>query len=250
MSVFRLSNQIFSRDLTASELSVYAYLCSIHAEINILNESVIHVKQTTIAENCCIGSVQTVKKIIDNLIQKGLLRIIERSVKRNGHRGTYYYSVKKMPCNKEYFFVERTIFRQLNTRQMFIYLFLSKSFDNNINDCWNSYSDIAQQTGMKRELVIETINELAEMKFIVRMKRKSKENKKVFIDNHYQIIKYILGHIHKKKARMFSQNIRTNATNKCHNHKKQDYYNSFFRKSQVFSGNFFYVRGSPEIVSH
>lgn len=79
-------------------------------------------------------------------------------------------------------------------------------------DSWNSYNDIAEQTGMKRETIIETIAELEKMKLLRKSRRKSKDNKRVFVDNHYFLIVYITGKIRKhckKIARMYCEYNRT-----------------------------------------
>lgn len=249
MRNIKLSNNIFNLGMNAKELSIYAYLCSIFAPERTLDEeSLIHVKQSTIAKNCCIGSVQTVRKILDSLASKHLITILERSVKRNSYKGTYYYTVKKLPTNDSFFFVDCSVFGKLTPRQMYVYLFICKSFDSTRNDCWNSYNDIAAQIGMKRELIIDTINELTEAKFIVRMKRKSRDNKRVYVDNHYQIIKYILGRI-KGKVRPHCEYDRT----KSGFYLKKLYKYIISRLNayvNMKSETIFSVRGSPQIESH
>ena len=87
-------------------------------------------------------------------------------------------------------------------RQMLVYLFLCKSFSTVLHDCWNSYNDISAQIGMKRESVIQTIQELVELGMIVRMQRRSKENRRVFVDNHYSIVRFEVGRIHAKMPKM------------------------------------------------
>lgn len=66
MSRCKLSNQIFQLGLDMQELSVYAYLCSIHfGQLTITGENVVCVKQSTIARNCGMRSVQTVARVIE-----------------------------------------------------------------------------------------------------------------------------------------------------------------------------------------
>ena len=158
----------------------------------------ISVKQRTIAANCGIKSPATVAKTIDRLREKGLVDYLERQYKANGHRGTYWYAVTKQPTAIGYFTVDRRVFGVLKPRQMLAYLFLCKSFSTVLHDCWNSYNDIAVQTGMKRESVIQTIRELIGLGLIVRMRRRSKENRRVFVDNHYSIVRFEVGHIRVK----------------------------------------------------
>lgn len=205
MSLFRLSNHIFELGLDAQELSAYAYLCSLPGSGNTLQgASVISVKQRTIAVNCGIKSPVTIAKIIDRLREKGLIDYLERNKKANGQHGTYCYAVTKQQTDASYFTVDRHIFGMLIPRQMLVYLFLCKSFSTVLQDCWNSYNDIAAQIGMKRETVVRTVWELVGLGLIVRMQRKSKENRRVYADNHYSIVRFAVGHIRAQKPKMRS----------------------------------------------
>ena len=189
---FKLSNEIFSLGLSPSELAVYAYMSSLPSIQDTLEgKTTITVKQTTIAQNCGIKAVQTVSKVIASLAEKGLVEPIERNKKRNGHKGTYIYTVKKLPTNDSFFFAERRVFGKLVPRQMMIYLFICKAYSTEINDSWNSFNDISRQTGMKRETVIETIAELEEQKLIRRGNRKARDNRRIYVDNHYFLVLYI-----------------------------------------------------------
>ena len=199
MSIFRLNNSIFALGLDAQELSVYAYLCSLPASgFTLQGAAVISVKQRTIAANCGIKSPVTISKTIDRLREKGLVDYLERNKKANGHSGTYCYAVMKQQTDTDFFTVDRHIFGMLIPRQMLVYLFLCKSFSTVLHDCWNSYNDIAAQIGMKRESVIQTIRELVELGLIVRIQRRSKENRRVYVDNHYSIVRFEVGHIRVK----------------------------------------------------
>lgn len=203
MSIFRLSNSIFALGLDAQEIAAYAYLCSLPASgFTLQGSAVISVKQRTIAANCGIKSPVTISKAIDRLCEKGLVGYLERSRKANGHHGAYCYAVTKQQTDTGYFMVDRHIFGMLNPRQMLVYLFLCKSFSTVLHDCWNSYNDIAEQIGMKRESVIQTIRKLVELGLIVRIQRKSKENRRVFVDNHYSIVRFMVGHIRARMPKM------------------------------------------------
>lgn len=70
-----------------------------------------------------------------------------------------------------------------------------KSFSTVLHDCWNSYNDIAVQIGMKRESVVQIIGELVNIGLVVRMRRRSRENRRVYVDNHYAIVRFETGHI-------------------------------------------------------
>ena len=251
MHNIKLSNKIFDLGLNTKELSVFAYLCSLPSDYPMLDGAAIKVKQTTIAQKCGLKAVQTVSKVIDSLAAKGLVVPVKRSIKANGYKGTYIYEVKKLPTNDSFFFVDRSVFGKLVPRQLMIYLFICKSFSMQLKDCWNSYNDIAAQTGMKRETIIETISELEKMKLLRRNKRKAKNNKRVYVDNHYFLIMYVRGKIRKqgkKIARMYCEYNRTVQTLiksfnfTCYNITKE--------KICQVGGNTFYKRGSPQIYSH
>ena len=104
---------------------------------------------------------------------------------------------------------------------------------------------------MKRETIIETIAELESLKLIRRSKRKSKDNKRVFVDNHYFLILYRLGKIRKqckKIARMYCEYNRTySSLLKSFNF---TCYNITKEKICQVSGKLFYKRGSPQIYTH
>ena len=55
---------------------------------------------------------------------------------------------------------------------------------------------------MKRETVVQTIRELVELGLIVRMQRRSKENRRVYVDNHYSIVRFEVGHIRAKMPKL------------------------------------------------
>lgn len=248
MSKIKLSNKIFDLHLTAQEITIYAYLCSLPSlQDTLMEETTVSVKQSTIAEKCGIKAVQTVSRVISLLSSKGLVEPIKRSVKRNGHKGTYTYKVKKLPTNDSFFFVDRSVFGKLVPRQMMIYLFISKSFSVELNDCWNSYNDIADQTCMKRETVITTIAELEELKFIRKSKRKAKTNRRVYVDNHYIVIFYVRGHIRRKREmRLHCKYSRTIGQSLAVDRLKLQIHNTTLNGiCQGFSKNFFWNRGSP-----
>ena len=251
MANIKLSNKLFELGLTAKELSIYAYLCSLPSDYPMFDGTAVKVKQATIAQKCGLKAVQTVSKVIDSLAAKGLVVPVKRSTKANGYKGTYIYEVKKLPTNDSFFFVDRSVFGKLVPRQLMIYLFICKSFSLQLKDCWNSYNDIAAQTGMKRETIIETISELEQLKLLRRNKRKAKDNKRVYVDNHYFLIMYVRGKIRKqckKIARMYCEYNRTVQTLiksfnfTCYNITKE--------KICQVGGNTFYKRGSPQIYSH
>ena len=251
MNTIKLSNKIFELGLNAKELSIYAYLCSLPSDYPMLDGVAIKVKQATIAQKCGIKAVQTISKVIASLAAKGLVEPLKRSVKANGYKGTYTYEIKKLPTNDSFFFVDRSVFGQLVPRQLMIYLFICKSFSMELKDCWNSYNDICRQTGMKRETIIDTISELESLKLIRRSKRKAKDNRRVYVDNHYFLIIYVRGKIRKqgkKIARLYCKCNRTYSS--LLKSFKFTCYNITKEKICQVSGKLFYKRGSPQIYTH
>ena len=93
-------------------------------------------------------------------------------------------------------------------------------------------------------MVVQTINELTKMKLIVRIRRKARDNRRVYVDNHYQLVFYIRGKIKgKKTVRLHLQYNRTNSLEKP---SYVHYYDSTdFVDCQDLSEKFFLTRGSP-----
>lgn len=245
MSLFKLSNKLFSLGLDAQELSVYAYLCSLPSTAKTLTgASVLSVRQAVIGQNCGIKSPTTVSRVIERLQAKGLAEPLERTKKAAPKRGTYVYAVSQQSLHDGYFFAERRVFGQLVPRQMMIYLFMCKSYSPTLGRCWNSYNDIAEQTGVKRETVIQTVNELVAGHFITRIRRKAQDNRRVFVDNLYQIVRYVTGKITKKTTRLYRKYNRATGL-LISNAIAQLDYNRNARFCQVAEQKF-PVRGSPQ----
>lgn len=246
-SRIKLSNKIFDLGLSAQELAIYTYLCSLPSDYPMFGGTAVKVKQSTIAQKCSIKAVQTVAKVISSLSEKALVTPLKRSVKQNGYKGTYIYEVKKLPTTDSFFFAERSIYGQLVPRQIMIYLFLCKAYSVQLRESWNSFNDIAQQTGMKRETVIATVSELEQLRYIRRSRRKARDNRRVYVDNHYFLIVYVKGRIHKKQgkkiARLYCEYSRTGMM-LCKSTKFNSYVNT---KKQICQGDseFFLNRGSP-----
>ncbi|MBR5180259.1 MAG: helix-turn-helix domain-containing protein [Lachnospiraceae bacterium] len=244
MRNIKLSNKIFDFGLNPKEMSIYAYLCSLPSENPMFEGNAVKVKQATIAQKCGIKAVQTVSKVIDTLAAKGLVIPLKRSVKQNGHKGTYIYEIKKLPTNDSFFFMDRSVFGKLVPRQMMIYLFICKSYSLQLKDSWNSYNDISAQTGMKRETIIDTISELEQLKLIRKSRRKARDNKRLYVDNHYFLILYVRGKIKKqakKIARLYCKCNRTGSS--LLKSFKFTCYNITKKKICQVSGNNFFESG-------
>jgi len=245
MSQYRLSNSIFDLGLNAQEMSVYAYLCSLPSDYRTLRGmDIVKVKQATIGLNCGLKSLQTVAKVMAALTAKQLIEPQQRSHKRNGQKGTYSYAVKKLPTGSSYFLMERRVFGQLTPHQMLVYLFLCKAYSPSLGDSWNSYNDISEQTGMKRENVVRIVQELIDKKLIVRSRRRSRDNNKVFVDNHYWIVRFGTSAVRiKKKVRLQRKCNRTVCLHSRHN--VLCHYNSTLCRICQEVSSSLWSRGSP-----
>ena len=185
---FRISNNIFDYGLTANELHIYTVMCSVYS--NSYHHDIITIKQSTIAEKCGIKTTETVSRGISSLCKKGLIRRVQRFVKRNGDMGTYHYTLTLPHSNERYFFVPRSIIGKLNSVQMRLYLFICKCLDSKTGECWNSYTDISNALKVKRSAVIETIKELISLQVIERIKVLKKDGS--YSDNHYRLFEKVI----------------------------------------------------------
>lgn len=175
----KLNNSILDCGLTVNELkvAVFLYSCAYN------NSNTVCVKQSVIADKCGFKQVHTVSDIICRLQRKGIIEKVRRPYKRNGHLGTYIYTLKKI-VSKGYFKVKRYILTKLNAVQLRMYLFICRAVTKK-NDMWNSFNDIARALQIGRNKVIAVINELVKMGFIRKFKIIKKDGS--YSDNHYSI---------------------------------------------------------------
>lgn len=216
MRRIQLSNRIFDLGLSNAALCVYSYLCSLQGNRMRNGKTSVKVKQKTIAAACGIRSVQTVAKALAELMIGSLIEQSIRTVRSDRMLSTNIYIIKKLPVNDSFFFVNTDLAfsGQLCPRQLVVYLFLCKAHSVPLGHSWNSYNDMAKQIGMKRETVIATVQELVSMKLVYKQLRRSKENNRVFVDNHYFIVRRELGTIKKKELR-FQLNSLLQITENC-----------------------------------
>ena len=187
MNYFKMPNNIFAYDLTATELSVLAvlYAKGIHTQKGFCA----YIKQSTIAKTLNIKSTKTIANAIKNLSNKSLIITVNRRRKSNGLLGTYSYTLPTATTDK-YFKVKRNFFKfKLSTVQMRMYLFIAKCIDVRLEKCWNSYNDIASKLNIARSSAIKTIRELIKLKALFCLKVKNKDNS--YSDNHYSFEPFI-----------------------------------------------------------
>lgn len=188
LSYIKLPNEILEMNLTAKELAVLFYLSSIYPS---RGRDTVCVKQSTIASKCGIKTTQTVSKITASLSAKGLIEC-RRCIYDNNSTGMIYYTLLLPKVSKKgYFTVQRQILNeQLTPVLLRAYLFICRSLSPSLGRCWNSYNDLAKLIRTSRSKAIEIIAQLIAKKVICRQKMKTRQNKRVYGDNHYLIVFY------------------------------------------------------------
>ena len=247
MSLFKLSNQIFTLGLSNAALSVYSYLCSIKGKDMPNGKTHIKVKQKTIAAACGIASIQTVAKALRELTEQQLIDQSIRTVRSDRKLSTNIYVIKKLPTTDGFFFVspDMAFSGQLVPRQLVVYLFLCKAHSKRFGCSWNSYNDMAAQIHMKRETVIATIQELCAMQLICKQRQRSQTNSRVFVDNRYFIVQRETGTIKKKKP--VSQTDFSSWLTECSSAYVNTYPFTVYHEWSILS-SLIYARGSPQNV--
>ena len=235
---FKMPNDI-DFTLSDAELTVMTYLYSIKGFKNLYGQCV-KVKQETISRVCKI-SVPTVARVLKKLMSKGIILNKVRSIKCNGQLSTCYYVLNPISKNDKFFLIDRKALLALSPRLIKPYLFICRSIDNK-SKCYQSYSDIAVATGIKRSDVIAIMSELCKLKLIRKRKKLTRQGD--YTDNTYIVIKFILPRIHKKRQKKMScfsrSKLINNLMNKLSTFTK--YCTQLCRKCQAV---FFHTRGSP-----
>lgn len=247
MNSCKLSNKIFDLSLTYTEFAVYVYLYSIHSNNKNMLGNIIKVKQSTIAQKCNIKAAETVSRVISSLKAKGLINSIIRGYKADGSIGTSSYVINKLDTAEGYFFMDRKVFGEgLSGRELKVYLYILKCISSNIGYMWNSYNDLSKQLKIKRSDVIDIVSKLCSKNLIRKQLVKNRNNKRVYVDNHYFVICYVK-HSRIRKKNTKRNGIQLSAINyipKCLIIRKliciPDYITEF-RKCQYV----FLCRGSP-----
>lgn len=189
LSYIKLPNGILEIDLTANELAVLFYLSSIY----IGKGDTVRVKQSTIAQKCGLKTTQTVSRITTSLSQKGLI-MQRRCVYDDNNTGMISYTLNlnsSASSSDGYFPVDRHILAEgLTPIQLKVYLHICRALLPASGKCWNSYNDLAKMTGICRSKIIVIISQLIAHNVIRKQKIKTRENRRVYGDNHYTLVRY------------------------------------------------------------
>lgn len=186
--------------LSDAELTVMTYLYSIKGFKNLYGQCV-KVKQETIAKVCKI-SVPTVARVLKKLMEKSVILNKVRSIKNNGQLSTCYYVLKSIHKNDKFFLIDRKSLLALSPRLIKPYLFICRSIDSK-SKCYQSYSDIAAATGIKRSDVVVIMTELCNLKLIRKKKKLTRQGD--YTDNTYIVIRFIMPRIFKKGQKKMSR---------------------------------------------
>lgn len=102
------------------------------------------------------------------------------------------YTLKLPKASKGYFSVQRQILNeQLTPVQLRAYLFICRSLSPSLGRCWNSYNDLAKLLRTSRGKAIELVAQLVKKNVITKQKIKTRQNKRVYGDNHYTVVRYV-----------------------------------------------------------
>jgi DNA-binding MarR family transcriptional regulator len=185
--LFKMPNALFNQKLSATAYRVAAALYSCQSRYVVDGKRCISVTQKRLAETCGLTDRPAVSKAVTELHKKGLIAAVRRTRGAAGLPGNYEYILDERIFKGGYFFVQRNIFKQnLSTAQMRMYLYFCKCVLSNSRKCWNSFNDISQALGIKRENAIKDIQSLIKLRLIRRSRIKNDNN--TYSDNHYNII--------------------------------------------------------------
>jgi DNA-binding MarR family transcriptional regulator len=247
--LFKLPNDIFQSNLTATELTVLAAVYSLRSRSIHKGKKYIKINQKSLATICGFKATATISKAMDKLCCLGYIERIDRYYDDYKKLGAYVYTIPVVKGRK-FFFVNRRIFKyKLSTAQMRMYLYCCKCAASHSQRFWNSYNDICRELNLKRSAVIKTISELISVGLIKRYRIRKKDGS--FSDNHYRIVtlkppkrKFR----HKKRRCRFAPCIFLKKSPKIRLTNKL-IINQNLKKVNTFSIYFFDLRGSPKIFS-
>lgn len=182
---FKVNNNVFATNeqgeqiLTPTQRQVLVMMYS----VDINGKGWVKIRQSRLAEMCNC-SVATIKRAIEQLIEKGYIYNKIRTERNDRWLGTYIYILPKV-AKKGYFYVNRNALKLLNSVQTRMYLYFCKCARNAKKDFWHSFNDIANALHLKRNAVINTIKELVSLKVINKDVRKT--SKGDYAENYYTI---------------------------------------------------------------
>ena len=246
--LFKMPNDVFNGQLTATELMVLAAVYSLRSRSVYKGRKYVKVNQQTIASICGIKTTKTVSKAIGKLCRLGYIMRIDRYYDDINRLGSYVYTIPEIK-GRAFFFVSRRIFKfQLSAAQTRMFLFFCKCADSRSKRFWNSYNDICLTLNLKRSAVIKTVSELIHLGLIKKYSVKKKDGS--YSDNHYKVIALKPPRIRRKRKRRSRLALDfSHAKNTCVYSSIKYILNHKSKKVNTLRIYFFDLRGSPKIFS-
>lgn len=183
-NLFKIPNDIFCNNLSASEITVLSAVYSLRCKIT-NGKKYVKINQKAIATICGFKATQTISKAVDKLCRLGYIERIDRPFAAPHRLGTYVYTIPNIVGR--YFYVNRNIFKhKLKPAQMRMYLFFCKCADSVSKSFWQSFNDICRLLKLQRSAVITTISELISVGLIKKHNVHKKDGS--YSDNYYEIV--------------------------------------------------------------
>ncbi len=197
----KMSNKIFSYNLSPKAFMVYSYLC---VKANLLRSTTAKCEDIATHCNMCRQSVMTaIKELEDKLL-------VTKQNRYNsfGYKSSRFY-VKNLVEKKGWFKIERQLFNTtIKPTDFMVYVFIKKCMFNHTAEAYPSINYIAKNTCISHRRVETAVKYLWQFTFLNKINRKRRN--KTYKKNRYLHFKCIIN-----KKRM-ARNKRT-TKNKCFN---------------------------------
>lgn len=158
--------------------SEFIVACRLYAFINARtrlsrNGYEICVKQETLARKCNI-SLSTVRRVLGQLEQKGLITHKYRTENAVGDLGTYHYSIKQYDTKKDYTYVDGYFLARVPNDLFYIYCLFCRLADSRTHRFFQSLRDLQKITGFKRSKISCYIKRMILLKLIRKRKKRTR----------------------------------------------------------------------------
>ena len=172
----RIPNSFFSEYNDSK--SEFVVACRLYGFINARtrlsrNGYEICVKQETLARKCNI-SLSTVRRVLGQLEQKGLITHKYRTENAVGDLGTYHYSIKQYDTKKDYTYVDGYFLARVPNDLFYIYCLFCRLADSRTQRFYQSLRDLQALTGLKRSRISGYIKRMLLLKLIRKRKKRTR----------------------------------------------------------------------------
>ena len=185
MTYFKIPNSIFSLGLKANELTVLAYLCSIHRS---QHQTYAVAKYEAIAQACGYASRDSAQGAVAALAEKGLVTVVPRYNTFTGVTLANGY-VLHLPPSGGYFRVDRQRFRAVTARAgttgAAVYLFILRCV-NRARTAFPSLTAIRDAVGLTITTIVKKLRALEEALLLHKQNRRKLDGS--FAHNLYTLL--------------------------------------------------------------